>query len=283
MPIPPVRPQLSRAVVGAIALAVLLGASGAAPLRAAAAELDPAAEMAAAEARMVELITADRRAVGLVPYRGDERLTALARERSAEMAVTGQLSHTTAAGGTVFDLLTGRGITWLRATEAIAWNDVGDGAGSAAMAMSGWLASPPHRAILRATDLNYMGVGVAYAPDRGTRYWTLIAIRQADRTGAVARMGSVARTTGTAPAGQVRVAITWTGRDLPLQVLTAGLRDFHVQRRVDGGAWRTILSGTTLTRIAQSLARGNRYEYRARARDRRGNYGAWSPAKGITP
>lgn len=267
------------ALVAALAIATVV-AGQAAVVRA---TEDPDADLAAAEARMLDLINADRIAVGLVPFRGDPRLTTLARERSTEMAATGLFSHTTAAGGTVFDLLTLRGITWYAASEVIAWNDVAGGVGSADMAHAGWTNSQPHRAILRASDLNYVGVGTAYDPNRGARYWTAIAVREPDRTGAVGKIQSLVPIAGSATPTSVRITLTWGGRDVPLQVLTAGLRDFQVQRRVNGGAWRTLLAATTSTRATQTLTRGARYEYRARARDRRGNYGAWSAPAIIAP
>ena len=75
--------------------------------------------------------------------------------------------------------------------------------------------------------------------------------------------------------------VGWFGGDVLLASLTAGLRDFTVQRRVDGGTWSTVWSATTSTSRAVTLARGHLYEYRARARDRAGNYGLWSPPVGI--
>lgn len=271
----------ARAAALVVGLAIAALAAG--PAGIARASEDPEADLAAAEARMLDLINADRRAVGLVPFRGDPRLAALARERSTDMATTGVFSHTTSAGGTVFDLLTLRGIPWQAASEVIAWNDVADGIGSAQMAHTGWINSGSHRAILRATDLNYVGVGAAYDPSRGARYWTAIAVREPDRTGAIGKVQSLVPVAGSATASTVRVTVTWSGRDVPLQVLTSGLRDFQIQRRVNGGAWRTLYAGTTATRVVHTLARGARYEYRARARDRRGNYGAWSAPMVIAP
>jgi hypothetical protein len=60
-----------------------------------------------------------------------------------------------------------------------------------------------------------------------------------------------------------------------LQVLTAGLRTFQVQRRVDGGSWRTI-AWTRNTALRLSQSRGHRYGYRVRGIDRVGNRGSWS-------
>jgi len=58
------------------------------------------------------------------------------------------------------------------------------------------------------------------------------------------------------------------------QVLTAGLRDYQVQRRVVGGTWRS-LGYRTGTSVTETLPRSRTYEYRIRARDRVGNRGAW--------
>jgi hypothetical protein len=57
--------------------------------------------------------------------------------------------------------------------------------------------------------------------------------------------------------------------------LTAGLRDYEVQRRVVGGSWRALGYRTT-TSVTETLPRARTYEYRIRARDKVGNRGAWS-------
>jgi hypothetical protein len=75
-------------------------------------------------------------------------------------------------------------------------------------------------------------------------------------------------------ATRARVTVRWTGGDPRLQVLTAGLRDYQVQRRVVGGSWRE-LGYRTATSVTETLPRSRTYEYRIRARDRVGNRGAW--------
>jgi hypothetical protein len=72
------------------------------------------------------------------------------------------------------------------------------------------------------------------------------------------------------------VAVSWTGADVRLQVLTSGFYSYHVQRRVDGGAWTTVWSSTTRTSLALVVPTNHTYEFRIRARDKAGNYGSWS-------
>lgn len=259
-----------RLALAALAVVALVPSVAATP-DAVQAATDP---IAAAETLMLRLMATDRRDAGLVQYRPDSRLMALARQRSQEMAATGLFSHRTPDGGSVFDRLTARRITWYGAGEIIAWNTAPDGDTSARMALGAWLRSSGHRAILRSRDYNYIGVGLAVAAN-GRRYWTGIAMKGPDRSGAVGRVTRVARaSTGTATT--VPVVVRWGGSDLRLQVLTAGLRDFQVQRRMDGGSWRTLRSATTGTRLSLGLSRGHRWEFRVRARDRKGTYGGWS-------
>ena len=70
--------------------------------------------------------------------------------------------------------------------------------------------------------------------------------------------------------------IGWLGGDIRLQVLTAGFYSYQLARKVDSGAWSVIVSATTATSTYRYQAVGHRYSYRVRARDRAGNYGAWS-------
>jgi hypothetical protein len=74
------------------------------------------------------------------------------------------------------------------------------------------------------------------------------------------------------------VTLSWTGSDVRLQVLTAGLRSFVLQRKVDNGAWTTISSSTTYRSFALAVAKGHLTQFRVAARDRAGNRGSWSTA-----
>ncbi len=73
---------------------------------------------------------------------------------------------------------------------------------------------------------------------------------------------------------RVRVTIRWSGADTQLQVRTAGLRYFEVQRRRVGGAWYSW-GVTTSTQRTITWLRPYDHEVRVRARDRAGNWSSW--------
>ena len=70
------------------------------------------------------------------------------------------------------------------------------------------------------------------------------------------------------------MTIRWSGADRRLQVLTAGLRYYQVQRRRVGGAWHSW-QVTTATSRTVTWSKAYDREVRVRARDRAGNWGAW--------
>ena len=64
---------------------------------------------------------------------------------------------------------------------------------------------------------------------------------------------------------------------------TAGFRDFDVEYRIDGGAWRLVRDNTTATGTSwTSRQPGHTYWVRVRGRDRAGNSSAWSKPMGVT-
>ena len=236
-----------------------------------AAVVDPVA-LTAAETEMVDLLNTDRTAVGLVPVRVDSRLMAIARARSNDMVAKNYFSHTQPDGKNVFDILTAQAITWYTAGEIIAYNgypiDV-----TAEGANSQWMNSPGHKAIIVSTSMNYVGVGLAVDEATGKKVWTAVYIKGPDRTGAKASIAAPTIATGS---GLTRlVTVSWSGADVPLQVLTSGFHSFQVQRRTDGGTWTTVYSSTTLKSMGLSLPGGHTYEFRVAARDKAGNWGAW--------
>lgn len=226
-----------------------------------------------AELAMVDALNVDRTTRGLVKVRVDTRLMAIARARSVDMATKHYFSHTQPDGRNVFNLLSAQGITWYGAGEIIAWNTHTTLAASVDAANSGWLGSPGHKSIIVSTKYNYVGVGLAL--DGTKKIWTAVYIDGPDRTGAkaTAKEPTVAAST---VAGKKRVNVTWTGADVLLQVRTSGLHSFQVQRRVDGGAWTTVVASTTLKALALDLVGGHTYDFRIAARDKAGNWGAWS-------
>ena len=267
----PVR-HLGRLALGLVFAATLVPAS-AAPAAAADALTLPQAEV-----QLVRLLNERRLAAGLVPYRVDSRLTEIARERSADMASKGYFSHVQPDGRTAFDYIAERKITWYGAGEVLAKNNYPTLADSAAVANTGWTNSPGHNAVVMSTGYNYVGVGLA-VDSAGKKLWTAVMLKGPDRSGARSAMKSVAPT-GTSTSTSVNVSVVWSGWDVRLQVLTAGLADFQLQRRVDGGSWQTVATGTAATSVVQALARGRLWEFRIRARDKAANYGAWSAPVG---
>jgi hypothetical protein len=230
-----------------------------------------------AELAMVDALNVDRTTRGLVPVRVDSRLMAIARARSVDMATKDYFSHTQPDGRNVFDMISAQKITWYNAGEIIAWNNYPTLETSVAAANNQWLNSPGHKAIVVSTTFNYVGVGLALG-DNGKKIWTAVYMKGPDRTGARATTATPTITAG-ATAASKRVTVTWSGADVKLQVLTSGFHSFQVQRRVDGGAWTMVWIGTTRTSMTLDLAANHTYEFRVAARDKAGNWGAWSVAK----
>lgn len=237
-----------------------------------------------AEVSLVADVNADRAAIGLAPLRIDLRLSAIARERSDAMAAAGQLSHVQPDGRTAVDLIGAAGITWYAVGETIGWNNYPSLASSLSVVNTSWLNSPEHAAIIRSTDYNYLGVGLAVTA-RGDRYWTVIFLRGPDRTRPWAKMLAPAPGSYTILASRRQVRLvtwSWTGNDSPLAVLMSGLRSFEVQRRVDGGAWVSVWTSTTRRSWSTSVGVGHRIQVRVRARDNAGNIGPWSSVVGLS-
>ena len=261
----------------ALAAALLLGATGARPGPTAAAGLT----IDAAESLMAQTLNADRQAEGLIPVRVDGRLTAIARARSADMAAKGYFGHTQPDGRTVFDILTAKAIKWYSAGEIIAWNTWPTLSDSVTAANNGWQGSPTHHSIIKATSYNYMGIGLA-VDGSGKKYWTVVFIKGPDRTGGWATIGPVAQPALQPAAVSIAavtsrvVSLSWRGGDIRLVVLTAGFRNYQVQRRVDGGAWTWWASWTRTTSGSFRAWSGHTYGVRVRACDRAGNCGRWA-------
>jgi uncharacterized protein YkwD len=264
-------PLFRRLAAGALPL--VIGAALLAPTPASATTTMPtASEINAAEIAMVNAINADRQAVGLVGVRVDTRLMAIAGARSADMVAKDYFSHTQPDGRNLFDILNAQRITWYNAGEIIAWNNYPmDSTVSAGNRQ--WMGSPSHKAIILSKDLNYIGVGLALDPDTGKKIWTADFIKGPDRTGAKAVVAAPTISAGSTSTSR-RAYVSWSGSDVRLQVLTAGLKSFRVERRIDGGAWSVVWSGTTLRAATFSVGVKHLTEFRIYAIDNRGNMGA---------
>ena len=210
-----------------IGLALILPAVVPAPVAASASD---------AEAMILKKMNYERTKRGLVALRLDTRLAAIARDRSEYQARTGDADHTQGSRN-VFDFIQSAGIKWYAAGEIIAQNryypSVED---SAAAAIKGWLGSSTHRSILLSKGYNYVGFGYAMNPDNQRRYWTGVFLKGPDRTAPVAQFEGVSKSSS---GGYIAIKIRWSGADRRLQVLTSGLRYFQVQRRAEGGTWKS--------------------------------------------
>ncbi len=226
-----------------------------------------------AEIHLGSLVNAERGSHGLVALEFDPDVMAIARQRAETMAGTDLLSHTNPDGSSVFDVIVQAGIPWFGAGEVIGWNSYPSEADSTAEVVAAWLVSPSHRAVLLSADFNYVGFGVAVSPITGYRYYAGVFLRRTDRTSAWVKAG----TTSVVPfdVTRSRVTVRWTGGDPLLQVLTAGVQDYEIQRRVVGGAWRA-LGLRTGTSVTETLPRARTYQYRIRARDKAANIGTWT-------
>jgi uncharacterized protein YkwD len=228
------------------------------------------AVLAQAERDLVTLTNSKRTAHGLIILRTDPDLMSIARDRARVMAANDVMSHTEPDGQKVFDRISDAGLTWYGAGEIIAWNNYPTEY-SAPEAIQAWMESPSHREIMLSTGYNYVGYGAAISAS-GKRYYAGVFIKEPDETGAWTRF----RTTGKTSLsdGRVRVTIRWRGADTRLQVLTAGLRYYEVQRRFVGGTW-VSWGTTTATYKIVTWRRPYDHEVRVRARDRAGNWGSW--------
>ncbi len=267
-------PTNRRSRLAVLLVVGLLAAFVVAPGTAAAA--DPMT-ISQAELAMVDALNVDRTTRGLVPVRIDSRLMAIARARSADMAAKNYFSHTQPDGRNVFDLISAQKITWYGAGEIIAWNNYPTFETSVAAANNQWLDSPGHKAIVVSTTYNYVGVGLALGSN-GKKLWTAVYMKGPDLTGAKAKTATPTIAAGSTSASK-RVTVTWSGGDVPLQVLTSGFHSYQVQRRSDGGDWTIVWIGTTRKSMTLDLATNHTYEFRVAARDNAGNWGAWSLAK----
>lgn len=256
------RRPLGLLVAATLAATLLLGTT-AAPAGAA----TPTAASLASE--LISRINAERTERGLVRYRTDSRLTALATERAGNMAAKGVLSHA-AAGGSLSTVLNNRGIQWYGYGEAIGMTGYAWGTDAVRHLVRMWMGSSGHRALLLSRDFNYVGAGVAYRSSNRTTWASLVFTESRDRTPPKAYSEGIG-------ASGTTVTVAWSGHDIRLQTHTAGLRSFDVQYRVDDGAWTTIRDDTTSTSLTlRDRARGHWYGFRVQAADRRGNLSTWT-------
>lgn len=121
----------------------------------------PAADVAAAEQYCIELINAQRAAVGLPPYARDETVMGIARARVADMVARGYRGHYDPVTGAALaqELLRAAGFRW--ASE----NWYGHRSGPVAIVDAGmawFMTDPPHAQGILNSNYTLVGVGIAY-------------------------------------------------------------------------------------------------------------------------
>lgn len=125
---------------------------------------------------LFQVITQQRAAAGLQPVQLESTVVSLAHSRSADMAARNYFSHTTPEGVNFLRLLVDRGVSYKYGGEILARNNFPDDQ-AAQVAMTSYLNSPPHRAVILDGRYNRVGVGYAKSSD-GMHYFTVIFIQQ---------------------------------------------------------------------------------------------------------
>jgi uncharacterized protein YkwD len=115
---------------------------------------------------MVAAVNRQRKKAGCSPVRRHTALTRAARGHSAAMARRHRLTHTGADGSSPADRMRAAGYRVRSAGE-----NVTAGSGTAEAAVTVWMRSAPHRAILLTCRFTHAGVGRAQGS--GGPWWTL--------------------------------------------------------------------------------------------------------------
>jgi|Deesub1362A_J573_1020465.scaffolds.fasta_scaffold00112_26 uncharacterized YkwD family protein len=130
----------------------------------------PGHAMTAYEAKVVELVNAERARYGLKPLAVDLQLAKVARLKSEDMRDQRYFSHTSPTYGSPFAMMRRFGITYRMAGENIA-----AGQRTPEEVLRGWMNSPGHRANILNANFTHIGVGHAVGGSYGN-YWTQMFI-----------------------------------------------------------------------------------------------------------
>ena len=113
------------------------------------------------EKRMLELVNEERAKAGLRPLAPDPELAEVARQHSADMFARGYFAHDTPEGLSPFDRMHAANIRFLTAGENLAL------APTLALAHTGLMNSPGHRANILRPQFGRLGIGVMDGGMRG--------------------------------------------------------------------------------------------------------------------
>jgi uncharacterized protein YkwD len=106
------------------------------------------------EARMLELVNAERAKAGLQPLRADPEVVPVARAHSQDMFARSYFSHVSPEGGTLGERMRKQQVRYLLAGENLAL------APTLARAHQGLMDSPGHRANILRAEFGRVGIGV---------------------------------------------------------------------------------------------------------------------------
>ena len=137
-------------------------------------ETEPPMSEADAERLLVELVNKERADRGLIQLATDDRLAALAKAHSEEMAKSGLFQHVSPTTGDLTDRAKAAGIPYRKIGENIALNTT-IRAGHKSL-----LESPAHRINMLDPDYRYIGVGVVRLDEGGTQPQYAMTVHFAD-------------------------------------------------------------------------------------------------------
>jgi uncharacterized protein YkwD len=269
-------PRMPRRVLAILLAGIVAGMIGLAPGTALAAGSTPNANTnppnspssGTVETYIRTWLNHDRAIRGLRSLRVDISLANIATTRAQTLASLGLLSHT--APGNLGSQLTSAGVRWYGWGEDIGWSSYSWGHDVALSLYTMWKHSPGHWSLMMSSRYNYLGIGLGYRWTDGATYSSIVFAEMPDHSAPAGRM-TLAGRTGTS------VWFRYTGVDTILQTHTAGVRDYDLEYKVDGGAWRIIATHRTARSITiSSRPHGHSFYVAVRARDRAGNLGRWS-------
>ena len=126
---------------------------------------------------IIKSVNEQRASAGLRAVQLNGELINLARARSTDMATRNYFSHTTPEGINFLTMLNSRGFHYTYAGEILARNNYSDDQ-AAPVAMTSYLNSPPHKAIIMDGRYNFVGVGYAKSSQEDMHYFTVLFAQQ---------------------------------------------------------------------------------------------------------
>ncbi len=129
------------------------------------------------ESYIFKSVNEQRAAAGLGAVKLNRTLIDLARSRSNDMATRNYFSHTTPEGINFLAMLNSRGFSYRFAGEILARNNYSDEQ-AASVAMTSYLNSPPHKAIIMDGQYAIVGVGYAKSSQEAMHYFTVLFAQQ---------------------------------------------------------------------------------------------------------